>query len=121
MVGGGSPPEYAGGRSGDVEAERLVGRGPHRLVGLDGSAESLAEEPELRYVFVTQVGVAFREVLHRVVEPVLLVLWGCLEHAASEDVGEELVAGLFKGGWCVFSQFTFLFPHALIPFGTGGT
>jgi len=103
----------------DVAEDRLVGRRSDWLVRLHRPAKTFSEQPKLRHVVIAQVGVPLGKVLHRVVEPILLVLWSCFENAASEDVGEELIAGLFEGGWSVFSKLSFLFRHALTPFGSG--
>src|SRR5439155_11479620 len=68
--------------------------------------------------------VALSEVQHRVVEPFLLMLGGGFQHAAAQDVREQLVAGLLeRAGGGHFAWFRTLLGHAwgtpLCIFGAG--
>src|SRR6266404_2675268 len=73
---------------------RAYGRAPRD----HGPAVALAQHAQLRQLRLVQRIVALGEVQHRVVEPFLLVLGGGFQHAAAQNVREQLVASLFEGG-----------------------
>src|SRR6185437_8432421 len=57
-----------------------------------------AQCAQLAELVLTQIRVPVGEVLHRVVEPVLLVLGERVDHSTTKNVTEQLVAGLIEGG-----------------------
>src|SRR2546430_5350453 len=62
------------------------------------AAVALPQYAQLVELRLVQPVVAVGEIEHGVVEPLFLVLGGRFQDAASEDVGEQLVAGLLEGG-----------------------
>src|SRR5207245_9534023 len=79
---------------------RRAGSGPRahgRVPPDDRTAVPLAQDPQLRELRLVQRFVTVCQIQHRVVEPFLLVLDAGFQHAASEAVGEQFVAGLL--GW----------------------
>jgi hypothetical protein len=65
--------------------------------GLDWPAIPLPKGAKLGQFLRGQVLVPFRKILHRVIEPVFLVLWGGFENSAPQDMAEHLISGLIKG------------------------
>src|SRR5438034_281821 len=71
------------------------------------------DEPQLAELRLVQLFVTVGQIQHRVVEPFLLVLCAGFQHAASQDVGEQFVAGLFEcGGGGRASGFRTFLGHA---------
>src|SRR5690606_14241500 len=75
-------------------------------MGDHGLAEAEAEITKLRGFLRGELGVAFCQVLERVIHPFALLFLGGLEHATAVDVTEELVAGSIEEGrlGCVTTQ-----------------
>jgi hypothetical protein len=60
-------------------------------------SEPLAENPKLFYLRWLELVVALRQVIHRVVEPILLIFGRRAYYAAADNLLEQLVPGLLKG------------------------
>src|SRR5207245_4949862 len=100
-----APARFAVRRSG-VYADR-------RVASHNGPAVALAQHAQVRDLLLVQLLVAVSQVEHGVVEPFLLMLSGRFQHTTTEDVSEQLVSGLLKGGggrW--FARLRTLFGHA---------
>src|SRR5207245_127230 len=122
---GGSDTSRRVGRGGTMVAARPSGRGAHRRVAPHHRpAVPLAEHPELGELRLVQAVVPIGQVEHGVVEPLLLVLGSGFQDAASQDVGEQLVAGLLEqGGGGHSTGFRTLLGHARrapVSSGSGG-
>src|SRR5262249_10703501 len=65
---------------------------------LHGLAVPFAQRAEPAEILVAQIRVPVGEILHRIVEPFLLVLGESVDHAAAKDVTEQLVTGLIERG-----------------------
>src|SRR5207245_1019838 len=122
---GGSDTSRRVGRGGTMVAARPSGRGAHRRVAPHHRpAVPLAEHPELGELRLVHAVVPIGQVEHGVVEPLLLVLGSGFQDAASQDVGEQLVAGLLEqGGGGHSTGFRTLLGHARrapVSSGSGG-
>src|SRR6266566_4372797 len=89
-------------RSAQVPTPRCKERAPlgalssNRLSHLGRLREPFAQRPKLAYLRRRQLMVALRQVIHRVVEPILLVFRRRANYAAAHDLLEQLVPGLRK-------------------------
>ena len=67
----------------------------------DGAAVLLAQTANAAQFIIRQRVVSIGQVVHGIVEPLLLVVDGGLQHPATEDMAEEFVPGLFEyAGGC---------------------
>ena len=79
--------------------ESLVCRGNRIVLSDHGSAILLAQLPNVAQFGIGQPLIPVGEIVHRVVEPFLLMIGGGVENAAAEDVTEEFVSGLLESIW----------------------
>ncbi len=67
----------------------------------NGAAVLLAQTPNAVQFIIRQRVVSVGQVVHGIVEPLLLVVDGSLQNPATEDMAEKLVPGLFEyAGGC---------------------
>ncbi len=67
----------------------------------NGAAVLLAQPPNAAQFIIRQRVVSIGQVVHCIVEPLLLVVNAGLQHPATEDMAEKLVPGLFEyAGGC---------------------
>ncbi len=62
----------------------------------NGAAVLLAQTPNAAQFIIRQRVVSVGQVVHGIVEPLLLVVDAGLQHPATEDMAEKLVPGLFE-------------------------
>jgi len=74
-----------------------AGSGDFRLP-LHRLAEPLPERPNLGQLLFPEIRIALGEILHGVVQPLLLMLRIRVDHTTPQDVAEQLVSGLVESG-----------------------
>lgn len=81
------------------EGEGLVCGGNWIVLSDHGSAILLAKLPHVGQFGIGQALIPVGEIVHRIVEPFLLMIGGGVENPAAEDVTEEFVSGLLESIW----------------------
>lgn len=79
--------------------EGLVCRGNRIVLSDHGSAILLAKLSHVGQFGIGQALIPVGEIVHRIVEPFLLMIGGGVENPAAEDVTEEFVSGLLESIW----------------------